>query len=388
MIIINLLDLLKKGLKIGKYPTADRNASFARLLLNAVPYFISKDGYSLPPLSVFIHVNNKCNLKCKMCDAGQANKDSMFYKNLVGEETDTMPIEVFKIIIDKIKHFKPFIGIPATEPLLYPYLIPAIEYVTSHSLRCSIATNGTLLESMAGDIVKTGLTKIIISLDGPTDIHDRIRGVEGTYKNVLAGIIRLDAAKKNIGNKNPSIYINYVISEDNYSKITEFIKGFPLDIVKQIDFRVMFYCTDKIAKKHNDIFGKKYDATSACLSGGIDLSKINTDILYEQIKEAVSKYGKKCKFFFNLGREELRLYYHEPEVFIDSTKCVFPWYTMQVSTNGDVIPPQRCYHNVFGNIYKEDFGTVWNGNKMQDFRKDLRKIGRFPACTRCEGVNF
>ena len=57
---------LKKGLKVGKYPTADKNASFVRLLLNAVPYLVCKDGSSLPPLSVFIHVNNKCNLKCKM----------------------------------------------------------------------------------------------------------------------------------------------------------------------------------------------------------------------------------------------------------------------------------------------------------------------------------
>ena len=45
MVKVNLISYLKKGWRIGIYPTADRNASLAGLILNAAPYFISKSGW-------------------------------------------------------------------------------------------------------------------------------------------------------------------------------------------------------------------------------------------------------------------------------------------------------------------------------------------------------
>lgn len=377
-----------KGLKIKKYPTADKNAHLLRLLSQGIPYLFFNNGFSFSPLSVFIHVNTNCNLKCKMCDAGQEEKESMFYQNLKGGDSKDMPIDSFKTIIDKVKPFKPFVGIPALEPLLYPDIIEAVSYINRQGLRSSVATNGTLLADLADGLIRAGLAKIVVSLDGPPEAHDKIRGVSGTYDKVAAGITELYELKMKFKKSEPKVYINYVISEDNYDKIIKFVKGFPLEMVEQVDFRVMFYCTGELAKKHNEQFGKKYDATSACLSGGINLDRVDTDMLYEQIMEVTSGYRKKCRFFFDHGKRELYSYYHLPEVFLDDTRCVFPWYTIQVDQSGNAIPPQRCYHQIFGNVLEQGFNEVWNGKKYKDFRKDLRKFGRFPACTRCEGVNF
>lgn len=388
MLSKNVLHSLKKGLNIKKYPTVGRNGHIFRLAYQALPYYLSpRSGFAFPPLSVFIQVNASCNLKCKMCDAGQEDQASMFYKNLKGEFAGDMPLDAFKHIIDKVKGFKPFIGIPALEPLLYPHIAEAISYIHSQGLNCSVATNGYFLEEASEDLVTSGLTKIVISLDGTPSVHDEIRGSKGTYERVLNGIKRLDLVKKKTNSETPYIFVNYVISTDNYDCIREFVKDMPLDMITQIDFRMMFFCTKELAEKHNKAFGDKYDATVACLAGGIDLSKLDTDILYEQITDVTRRYDK-CKLFFNHGKEGLYRYYHEPEVFLDGTNCVFPWYTLQISNNGEVIPPQRCYHIVFGNILEEDFETVWNGDRMREFRTDLRKYGRFPACTRCEGVNF
>jgi MoaA/NifB/PqqE/SkfB family radical SAM enzyme len=381
--------LLMRSFSIRKYPTADLNAHVSRLLLQGAPYFLSRTGYSYPPLSVFIHVNNKCNLKCKMCDAGQMDQDSMFYKNLSASDKSNMPFDAFKRIVDQFKPHRPFIGMPATEPLLYSHIIEAIAYVKSQGMRCSVATNGTMLDTMAEQLVKAGLTKVVVSLDGPAPIHDRIRGVQGTYQKVLDGISSLHKYKIKYAQQEPYIYVNYVIQEDNYGTITEMIDDLPLDAISQIDFRVMFYCTEDIAKKHNLRFGDKYDATSACLSGGINLKNVNTDIAYDQINFSTKQHPDKCKFFFNHGKKGLHKYYHEPEVFLDSTRCVMPWFTMQINVDGNVIPPQRCYHNLFGNILEQNFQDIWNGEKMRGFRMDLKRAGgRFPACTRCEGVNF
>lgn len=388
MISKNMLTYIKSSLAIKKYPTADRNAHIFRIMAQGIPYYMSRAGYSFPPLSIFIHLNTNCNLKCSFCDAGQDDPESMFYKNLKGGSNVNMPLESFKSIIDKVKFFKPFVGIPATEPSLYPDIIEAIQYITDNDLRCSIATNGTLLEGLAEDLIDANITKLIISLDGPERIHDKIRGVPGTFDKVVKGIKKIDEIKKRTGRETPYIYLNYVIAEDNYETLVEMVDTVPLDLIQQVDFRVMFFCTEDVAKMHNKSFGQMYDATSACLSGGIDLKNVDTRKLYGQIKELDRKYGAKCKFFFNHGEEGLRIYYHEPEKFLDETKCMFPWYTLQIATDGTVIPPQRCYANDFGNIIEQEFSEIWNGKKMRQFRKDLKKYGRFPACTRCEGVNY
>lgn len=388
MISRNIFFALLKSFKIKEYPTADKNANPFRIMAQGLPYFFSKSGYAFSPLSVFIHVNTRCNLKCIMCDVGLDNTDSMFYQNLKGSGSGDMPIQSYKMIIDKVKHFKPFIGIPVLEPLLYPHITEAISYTRHNNLRMSIATNGYLLEKKAEDIIKQNLSKLIISLDGPRSIHDKIRGVPGTFEKVIDGILKVDELKRKYGKNEPYISLNYVISEDNYNTIIEFMEEIPLNAITFIDFRVMFFLTEELAKKHNESFGVKYNATSTCLSGGIDLKNIDTDILYDQIIKVTNKFPHKCKFFFNHGRNELHTYYHNPDVFLDSTGCVFPWYTMQIDSDGGVIPPQRCYHNVFGNILKQNFDEIWNGEKMRDFRRDLKKYKRFPACTRCEGVNF
>jgi len=88
------------------------------------------------------------------------------------------------------------------------------------------------------------------------------------------------------------------------------------------------------------------------------------------------------------SKEQLRKYYHQPEIFVDNNRCLFPWYTMQIDRDGGVMPRQRCYPNNFGNILEQEFSEIWNGKKMRDFRKDVKKYGRFPACTRCGGVVF
>jgi hypothetical protein len=54
--------------------------------------------------------------------------------------------------------------------------------------------------------------------------------------------------------------------------------------------------------------------------------------------------------------------------------------------DGEVIPYTRCYHVPLGNINEQPFLELWNGEKARAWRGDLRRHGRFPACTRCDMV--
>jgi MoaA/NifB/PqqE/SkfB family radical SAM enzyme len=388
MVFDEPLKIIRKTRGLRRYPTAGRNASFFGLVRQGIPYYLDRDGTAYPPLSVFIHVNSTCNLKCYFCDVGIGDEDSMFFQNVKGKQQGDMPIEKFKALIDEVKAFRPLVSLPATEPLFYPHIVEAVKYITEAGLHSVIATNGTLLEKHAADLIAAGLTKPVISLDGPPAVHDKIRGIPGTFDRVMAGVERLVEEKKKASSDTPLIFANYVITQDNHDCLVDFLENINLDYFAQIDFRVMFYCTEEVAEFHNQQFGDKYDATSACLGGGVDLSVIDGKILAAQVEEVKTRFGDKCKFFFKPEAGWLDKYYHEPMEFMDNTRCVFPWFTAQISQSGDMIPPQRCYHQIFGNVFRDGFMACWNGEKMRAFRRDLQKYRRFPACTRCEGVNY
>ena len=392
MIAEGLLQL-KRSLTIRKYPTAGRNAGFSRLAFQALPYLLVKNGYSFAPLSVFIHVNNRCNLRCKMCDIWMEDGESMMQKNLGGGDNRDMPIDDFKRIIDKIKPYRPFVGIPAAEPMMYPHIIEAIRYVKSQGLHCSVATNGTTLENQAEDIIDARPDKIIISMDGPPAIHDEVRGFSGTFDKIISGLKKLDDLKKTKNVKFPQVFITYVISELNQGSLIDFLKVVPLDAIAQINFRNMFFLTHDAAARHNEKFGDKYNAfAGACIAGGSDLTKVDIDVLHDQMEFIKKNYDEsKVRFLANhQSKEKLRTYFYDHDTFLDNTPCVYPWYMMQIDTDGNSMASQRCFHLHFGNVLEKDFQDVWNGESIRSFRKDLQRQekGRFEACSRCEGVGF
>ena len=71
------------------------------------------------------------------------------------------------------------------------------------------------------------------------------------------------------------------------------------------------------------------------------------------------------------------VFYHSlmPEIMPASRqKCYWPWTSFCVTIDGHITP---CWYNLFpedssmGNIFEEDFESIWNGKKYQEFRSGL-----------------
>ena len=63
---------------------------------------------------------------------------------------------------------------------------------SGHTAR--IMTNGYLLPEKAEGLIKAGLDYAQVSIDGPEEVHDSIRGVEGAYRHAIDGIRMLNQA--------------------------------------------------------------------------------------------------------------------------------------------------------------------------------------------------
>lgn len=380
----------KRLLTSRRHAGAGDNNSIRRLIRQAVPYYFNRRGYAHWPMTIFLSINGRCNLKCRMCDIGQQNCDSMFYKNLAGsgDYPSDFPIERFKTLIEEVKQFKPYIGVTTTEPLLYPHIFDAVKYAQLRDIKMNITSNGVLVKKYADEIIASGLHRLSVSLDGPARIHDDMRGVPGTYERVLDGILTVADKKETMGLDYPEILINSFICDANYEYLLEFVESLPLGIVNHVNIKLMVFSTNEIVEKHNSKFGDRYPATTACIPDDFAFDKINLSVFHKQTKEIQRYYKHKVKLHFEPDIKKLERYFFSPTEFMDNTRCVLPWFVAQILTTGQLIVLTRCYNLDLGNIMEKSFEEIWNGPKMRQFRRDLQRVGRFPGCARCDGVLY
>lgn len=138
----------------------------------------SKSAHQRP--IVVWNVTKACNLKCIHCYASSDPNPSPF-------ELTTK--EGFSLLEDLANFKVPVILFSGGEPLLRPDILDLLKKAVELNLRTVISTNGTLIDlNMAKELKKLGVSYVGISLDGTTEVHDKFRGVKGTFEKVLRAI--------------------------------------------------------------------------------------------------------------------------------------------------------------------------------------------------------
>lgn len=357
---------------------------------NRIPYSVSRAGYSWPPRRIFLGVNSVCDAHCSMCDYGLRQPGRMFYKNLrPSERALELPLERLKLLVDEVKTYRPIVEAHTVEPTLYRDLPSLAEYAGARGLSFRVFTNGVRLAQMADDLVAADVDQIYVSIDGPQEVHDTIRGKQGSFNHACAGIQAVNEAVRRKPKSRTKIRINATISSLNHRYLVELV-----EVVKPLQpFCIMFthlnFVTEEMAARHNRIAGQTCLATPLGIGGSAPLFEVDTKILSQQltyIQEMLPLQKLVIKPSIT-SVQELDIYYHHPNRFFRQKLCRMPWQTMMVIPDGSVIVRNRCYNLIFGNIFENSVAEIWNGPSYRAFRVALKKAGAFPACSRCYGVN-
>jgi MoaA/NifB/PqqE/SkfB family radical SAM enzyme len=249
----------------------------------------------------------------------------------------------------------------------------------------AVTTGAYNLPQRAEELADAGLTRLNVSIDGAAELHNHIRGRKDVFQRATDGIRRFHAAALARGYE-PEILLCSTILNINYGRLEELydaVKDLP---VRQINFTNMNFVDPQMAMAHNLKWGKKYPATVNCLSDEVQPSAVDIDVLCEQIARVERRGDPRVNFMPAFSKEQLTRYYKRPLEFMGNVPCVSTWFIAQVMADGEVIPYTRCYHVPLGNINEQPFLEVWNSDKARAWRADLRRQGRFPACTRCDMV--
>ena len=117
-----------------------------------------------------LDVASRCNCRCIMCDIWK--RDSTRY---LGELPDLDNLDVEWVVLT------------GGEPLMHPNLFELCENLRARGIRVTLLTTGLLVERFAAEIARH-IDDMIISLDGPPRVHDKIRGVAGAFDKIASGI--------------------------------------------------------------------------------------------------------------------------------------------------------------------------------------------------------
>lgn len=343
------------------------------------------NGYSFLPQNISINMTYLCNLRCKMCgqwgDVGNyKHTDAEFLKQRLN-------IEELKKLIDDVSDFKPSIYIWGGEPLLHPDILSFIEYIKSKGLICQINTNAILLEKFAKQFVKLGVDGLDVSIDGPNDIHNMIRGGKDTFNKAIKGVQAINHAKQECNQSVPIIKIYSTISEFNYLQLTDIVQIAKNLDTYSIDFLYSWFTTDEIGACNDKKFQDLFDRKSQYWQGFVkDFSDFDIKKLKGTIKELKSLKGFAINFTPNLQESEIEDYYLKPEKLLVKKECHVPWMKADIMPNGDLVTCADFPDFTVGNIKKESFKKLWNNETYRGFRKHLSKQGTFPVCSRCCGL--
>jgi MoaA/NifB/PqqE/SkfB family radical SAM enzyme len=165
------------------------------------------------PLFASYNVTGRCNMRCIFCE---------WWKNTTPE----LPTKKAITAIDAVCRLGvPFFDLSGGEPLMRKDIFTLAKRVTSHGCLVSMNTNATLLdESKVSEVAKV-FDLVVVSLDGPREVHDQIRGVAGTFNKAVKGIKLLKARGAKVG-------INSVVTPWNITILPQFFE----ELRGQVDF--------------------------------------------------------------------------------------------------------------------------------------------------------
>jgi MoaA/NifB/PqqE/SkfB family radical SAM enzyme len=160
---------------------------------------------SLPVLALSVH--SACNCRCVMCDIWKANTQR---REISAAELDAHVADIGRLHVQRVM-------LTGGEPLLHRNLWTLCDRLQRIGVRVTLVTTGLLVEAQAADIARS-VDTVVISLDGPREVHDAIRRVKGGFEKVARGVMALRAQPAP-----PRLIARSVVQRDNCRHLGETI---------------------------------------------------------------------------------------------------------------------------------------------------------------------
>lgn len=365
------------------------------------------------PTFVQLRVTNLCNLRCKMCgqwgdtgiyradgfpaSATDGERERNRIRDLIGLKRQ-LSLSDYVRLLDQMASWQPIVSLFGGEPFLYPDILPLIREVKARGLTCTVITNGGKLEQYARELVEIGIDSIAVSIDGPPEVHNRIRGQEDSFQRAAAGVRAVAEWRRKLHRALPMQIAILPVTELNMEAIApaiETLSALPLDT---INVGLRWFVPKNVGAEYEEVMRETFGVSGDSWKGfDFDWASVAASKERQMTDLVKLLKGLKRRRYLDSARRRPWISFvpdvpaeKVPEYFSDFSKtfghslCPVAWYFAQVEPDGEV-----CFCGDFpdyfiGNVRKEPFRQIWTGEKAWKFREKLAKEP-LPICNRCCG---
>ncbi|MEL6650241.1 MAG: radical SAM/SPASM domain-containing protein [Bacteroidota bacterium] len=311
--------------------------NFARIILS---FHLSRwRGRSLHrgnPIKIGFEPTTFCNLRCPECPSGLRS---------FTRPTGMVNLELFEHTVDQLaKDLIYLLLYFQGEPYLHPDFLKMAAYAHQKGIYTATSTNGHYLtEKKAAETVASGLSEVLISIDGTDQETYQSYRVGGNLEKVKQGVQNLVAARNAAGSLHPYIFIQFLVVRPNEHQIADIqALGQELGV-------------DKVVLKTAQIYD--YEDGSELIP----------------TQEQYSRYRKGADGKYQIKNT------------LDN-QCWKLWHGAEITWDGKVLP--CCFDKdaqyEMGSLQEASFKSVWRSQAYEDFRNRLlQSRSSIDICQNC-----
>ncbi len=340
-----------------------------------LPYVFARNGYAFPPRHYYFEVTRRCNLRCAMCQYVNWLRDTPVPVQREGELTTAEWLDV----IDQVQRLS-LVTFTGGEPFVRDDFMELLERASARC-RTHLISNAVLLTAerarrcldlaprRAGGL---GFNFMGVSIEGPPDVHDAIRGMRGAYERSIAGIKAVTALRDSARKACPMVHVTTVIQAANVDTLARMP-----EIVASAGGNVLNF-TLEVRNWEIEGIGSVDPATfkpSDMVYPRIDSQRLLKAL--RDTREAAVRAGIEVRMP-DMPDDVIAKYY-DGEMRLETFRCNSLWTNIIVGAKGDVFP---CWLTRAGNVRESSLKELWNGPAMQAFRRKTR-AHLYPPCAGC-----
>jgi MoaA/NifB/PqqE/SkfB family radical SAM enzyme len=342
-----------------------------------------------PPLGkVYVEPTSACNLNCRTC-----------MRHSWTEPVGTMAMETFGRLIDSLRtvpsfHSMAFWGMG--EPLLHPSIAAMVGQAKALRAQTELITNGLLLNpNMAADLIKYGLDRLVVSVDGVNPKTHAENRTGADLDAIKENVLNLRRLKREHRTTLPEIGIEFVLMRRNLDDVRRLrslahdmgasfiILTNVLPYTKESQNEILYWISadrpwaDGRTMWFPKISVPRFDARPENLE---PLSKLiwpagGTAEPIQLIDRYPGNDGH-CRFI------------EQGAAVVSWDGAVSPCIALMHSYTCFVLDREKeIKRYVLGNVREQTLGDVWEKEEYRSFRKRVLDFD-FPPCIHCGGCDF
>ncbi|MCU1334826.1 MAG: Fe-S protein radical family [Bryobacterales bacterium] len=302
---------------------------------------------------LLIDAHSRCNCRCVMCDIWKTDEHREF--TVVQLESQMEAIERLQV------RWVVFTG---GEPLMHSNLFALTQLLRARGVRVTILSTGLLFERFAREIAEH-LDDAIVSLDGPPEIHDRIRRVPGGFARISEGVRAIHAHRPEF-----QIGARCTVQKANHAALVDTVCA-----ARRIGLSsVSFLAADLTSTAFN-----REQPWNVPRQTEIALTLDELAVLEQQIDKLVDD-----SFVIDRPQHLHRIVQHFRAHLglqsFEAPRCNAPWVSAVMGIDGSVRP---CFfHPPVGSTSSQVLDETLNAAPARDFRASL-DVASNHVCQRC-----